>query len=188
MSTTPSNRQWYEFGPFTIFDVETTGFSPVNNRIIEIAAARIDTDGKISNFHSLVNPGVPVPPQVTAITRINDNMLTNAPSFHTIAFRFMDFIRDSTLVAHNARFDLGFLQESLARNGMEPWRGKTMDSMRLFQQAYAGMPSYTLQNLRQAFNIELPQELQPHRAAADVECTFQLFKIAFEAILQQTKK
>jgi DNA polymerase III epsilon subunit family exonuclease len=181
-------QQWYEYGPFSIFDVETTGFSPTQDRIIEIAATRIELNGTISKFHALINPECPVPPKVTALTRIDDAMLADAPSFTNVAYKFMDFIRDTTLVAHNARFDLGFLQESLARNGLELWRGKTIDSIRLIRQAFAGLPAYNLQSLRQSFKLEHHGELNAHRAAADVELTMKLFIIAFEAILQNTRK
>jgi len=114
-----SSKKWHEFGPFTVFDVETTGMSPVHNRIVEIAAARIDQNGTITRFQSLVNPGCPIPPQVSCVHLITDEMVADAPKFHEVGYKFLDMARGSTLVAHNARFDLGFLQESLARCGLE---------------------------------------------------------------------
>jgi DNA polymerase III epsilon subunit family exonuclease len=120
----------------------------------------------------------------TRVHRITNEMVADAPSFSDAGFEFMDFARDSTLVAHNARFDLGFLQESLSRHGIELWKGKTMDTIRLMKQAYAGLPSYSLQNLRQAFQLDDYEGQQAHRAAADVEWTIQILQLALTALMK----
>ena len=117
--------KWHELGPFTVFDVETTGMSPVGDRIVELAALRVDTDGSEREFHTLINPGRPIPPGVISVHHITDDMVIDAPHFSTVGKMFLDFAAGSTLVAHNARFDLGFLQESLARCGLPLWAGKT---------------------------------------------------------------
>ncbi|MCF6175380.1 MAG: 3'-5' exonuclease [Victivallaceae bacterium] len=178
------SKIWYELGPFTVFDVETTGMSPARDRMVEIAAVRIETDGEISRWQTLLNPGCLIPYAATRVHRITDEMVSDAPSFSDAGFEFLDFACDSTLVAHNARFDLGFLQESLARHGLELWRGKTMDTIRLMKQAYAGLPSYSLQNLRQAFQLDDYDGQQAHRAAADVEWTIQILQIALTALMK----
>jgi DNA polymerase III epsilon subunit family exonuclease len=181
-------NNWYELGPFTVFDVETTGMSARNNRIVEIAAIHIEKNGTMSRYASLVNPGCMIPERATHIHHITNEMVAGAPKFRQVGFEFIEFAADSTLVAHNARFDLAFLQESLVRCGLPQWRGKTMDSIRLFKQAYDGLPSYSLQNLRRAFNLQdLRPGLQAHRAAADVEWTVQLLEIAFTALLKKLK-
>lgn len=182
------SKIWYELGPFTVFDVETTGMSPSRNCMVEIAAARIETDGEITRWETLINPGCQIPYAATRIHRITDEMVADAPSFSDAGFEFMDLARDSTLVAHNARFDLGFLQESLSRHGLELWRGKTMDTIRLMKQAYAGLPSYSLQNLRQAFQLDDYDGQQAHRAAADVEWTIQILQIALTALMKNCRK
>jgi DNA polymerase III epsilon subunit family exonuclease len=179
-------QKWHELGPFTVFDVETTGMSPVYDRIVELAAVRVDCDGTITRYQSLVNPGRSIPARASNVHRITDNMVAAAPRFKDVGFQFMDLAKDSILVAHNARFDLGFLQESLARSGMQLWRGKTMDSLRLIKQAYSGLPSYSLQNLRQTFQLNDTLEgMQAHRAAADVEWTVQLLELAFTELLKR---
>ncbi|MCP3967967.1 MAG: 3'-5' exonuclease [Lentisphaerae bacterium] len=179
-------NNWYELGPFTVFDVETTGMSPVRDRIVELAAVRVDQDGKITRFESLVNPNCRIPPQVSRVHRITDNMVVDSPKFSDVGYKFLDLAKESTLVAHNARFDLGFLQESLSRSGLPLWKGKTMDSIRLMKQAYAGLPSYSLQSLRRTFQLEdLREGLQAHRAGADVEWTVQLLQIAFTELLKK---
>ena len=179
-------NNWYELGPFTVFDVETTGMSARHHRIVEIAAVHIEKDGTMSRYESLVNPGCMIPSQASRVHHITDDMVADAPKFREVGFEFIEFVDNSTLVAHNARFDLAFLQESLVRCGLPQWRGKTMDSLKLFKQAYEGLPSYSLQNLRQAFNLQDTRPgLQAHRAAADVEWTVQLLEIAFTALLKK---
>ena len=110
--------QWFELGPFTVFDLETTGMSPVNDRIVEIAAMRVEVTGDFSEFHTLLNPGRAIPRGASRVHHITDDMVTDAPRFQHIGHDFLEFARNSTLVAHNARFDLSFLQESLARTGL----------------------------------------------------------------------
>lgn len=179
--------EWYEYGPFTVFDVETTGMHPVRHRIVELAAARIDRDGSITRFQTLINPRCMIPSGVIAIHHITDEMVADAPVFHEISPQFMDMARGSTLVAHNARFDLSFLQESLARCGQEPWKGKTMDLLRLIRNTHKGLPSYSLQNLRRIFQLQDTFEnMAAHRAAADVEWELQVLEIAFRAMIRET--
>jgi len=175
---------WHELGPFTVFDVETTGMSPVHHRIVQIAAVRVEVDGSRAAYDSLVNPGCPIPLAVTRIHHITDSMVVEAPRFSDVGYRFLDFADGSTLVAHNARFDLGFLQESLARAGLPLWKGRTLDSLALARKAFPGLPSYALQNLRTRFNLEDTREaMMAHRADADVEWTVQLLARILDALL-----
>lgn len=182
-----TRKQWYELGPFTVFDVETTGMSPTKDRIVELAAIRINPDGSRESFSSLINPGRRIPPSVIAIHHITDTMVACAPLFTEVGYQFHDFAHGSTLVAHNARFDLSFLQESLARSGMPLWKGNTMDTLRLARQIYPKLPSYSLQNLRRLLHLEAENDhlLQAHRAGADVEWTVILLEQMLTALLQQ---
>ncbi len=178
-------QNWYELGPFTVFDIETTGMSAVYDRIVELAAVRIDVDGSRTAFQTLINPGRPIPLAVSRVHHITDAMVKDAPKFPVAVRDFMKLASGSTLVAHNARFDLSFMQESLARCGMQLWQGKTMDTIRLLKQTHAGLPSYSLQNLRIAFALEDScHNMQAHRAAADVEWTVQLLAIALTELIR----
>ena len=169
--------QWYELGPFTVFDLETTGMSPVNDRIVEIAAMRVDLTGEYSEFHYLVNPGRLIPHAASRVHHITDDMVVEAPRFQNIGHDFLEFARNSTLVAHNARFDLSFLQESLARTGLPLWQGKTMDSLMLVKKLYPGLPSYSLQNLRCTLKLDRAgDDLSAHRAGDDVVWTMRLLE------------
>ena len=177
--------EWFELGPFTVFDVETTGMSPVNDRIVQIAAVRINRDGEISRWASFINPGRSIPPGVVAVHHITDELVASAPVFARAGREFIEFAAGSTLVAHNARFDLGFLQESLNRTGLPLWKDKTLDTLRLIKTTYPHLPSYKLQSLRAIFQLESDDSMQAHRADADVEWTLQILSIALKAAMKQ---
>ena len=177
--------EWFELGPFTVFDVETTGMSPVNDRIVQIAAVRIDRDGTISRWASFINPGRTIPAGVVAVHHISDEMVASAPAFARAGRDFLEFAKNSTLVAHNARFDLGFLQESLSRTGLPLWKGKTLDTLRLIKTTHPHLPSYKLQSLRAIFQLDSDDSMQAHRADADVEWTIQILAIALKSAMRQ---
>ena len=99
---------------------------------------------------------------------------------------FLEFASESTLVAHNARFDLGFLQESLARTGLPLWKGKTLDSLRLLKTTFPNLPSYNLQSLRAYFQLETEKGMNAHRAGADVEWTRQVLEIALSKAIRMS--
>ena len=177
---------WFDYGPFTVFDLETTGMSPVNDRIVEIAAMRIDLTGEYSEFHTLLNPGRRIPAGASRVHHITDDMVVDAPRFQHIGHDFLEFARNSTLVAHNARFDLSFLQESLARCGLPLWQGNTMDSLLLVRKLYPGLPSYSLQNLRGVLKLDRPEDdLSAHRAGDDVVWTMRLLETLLKRVIAQ---
>ena len=180
--------KWYELGPFTVFDVETTGMSPAGDRIVELAALRVDQDGSEREFHTLVNPGRSIPADVVAVHHITDAMVNDAPHFSTVGKLFLDFAAGSTLAAHNARFDLGFLQESLARCGLPLWSGKTIDTVRLLRKTHPGLPSYRLQSLRLYFHLASPEGMQAHRANSDVRWTMDVLEMALTKALNTSQQ
>lgn len=178
-------NKWYELGPFTIFDTETTGMSAARDRIVEIAAIKVELDGTQDRFQTLINPECRIPPQVTSIHNIKDEDVANAPVFEKAGKEFIDFADGSTLVAHNARFDLAFLQESLNRYMLPLWAGKTMDSIPVIKSAFPGLPSYSLQNLRMRFGLGTGLEGPAHRAFADVEWTLEIFAMAMQGLVDR---
>lgn len=182
MASNPPPDQWHKLGPFTIFDIETTGMSPTLDRIVEIAAIRVDLDGIESRFHSLVNPQCIISERVTGVHGITNEMVENCKSFRDIGIEFTTFASGSTLVAHNARFDLSFLQESLYRAGHQTWKGKTLDSIPIIKKSYPGLPSYSLQNLTINFGLEAIG--QTHRAFVDVELTLEIFRMSMKRLLR----
>ena len=177
---------WHELGPFTVFDVETTGMSPAHDRIVELAAIRVEADGTLQRFQTLIHPGRPIPAAATAVHHISDEMVSTAPRFKEAVRGFLKLAEESTLVAHNALFDLGFLQESLARTGLPLWNGKTLDSLRLLRKTHPGLPSYSLQSLRAYFQLPSEKGMNAHRAGADVEWTVKVLEIALTEALRRS--
>ena len=103
-------------GTYVVFDIETTGFSAVTDRIIEIGAVKVE-DGKITDkFSTFVNPKRPIPFRITELTSITDEMVIDSPDIETILPQFIEFIGDAVLVAHNASFDVGFIEQNCKRH------------------------------------------------------------------------
>ena len=174
---------WHKLGPFTVFDLETTGMSPVRDRIVEIGAVRVETDGTMSRYETLVNPGIPIPWQISQVHGIDDAMVADAPKFKDAAYPFLDFIKGSRLVAHNARFDFSFLQESLARTALPVWKYGIYDSIILIRKAYPGLTSYSLQSLRRSLGLGQDiDEVRSHRAGYDAELTMEAFGMAMRRL------
>ena len=168
---------WMLTGPYTVFNVETTGMSPVHNRIIEIGAVRIEHDGSITRYETLIHPECSIPNQITRLTGISNEMVANAPTFAEMAEEFLQFINGSRLVAHNARFDLAFLMESLGRTpGIPLWQDGAYDTLSLSKKAYPGLPSYSLKSLKQALQLGVETDGTAHRALYDAEITMELFQ------------
>ncbi len=180
-------RKWFTYGPFTFFDIETTGMSPLNDRIIEIAAIRYNIDGIIEKFHSLVNPKRPIPPKISGINKISDDMVNGMPTFNEVGKSFLSFTEKSTLVAHNAKFDLAFLQESFARESLGNWSGLTLDSIKIIRFAFPNLPSYSLPKLSEYFNIQSCNRTF-HRAMDDVEVMSAIFAISLDKLTCGGKK
>lgn len=178
---------WMLTGPYTVFDLETTGMSPVHNRIIEIGAVRLEHDGSLSRYQTLIHPETTISSQITRLTGITNEMVANAPTFSEIAGEFLEFIKGSKLVAHNARFDLSFLMESLGRTpGAAMWEGGAYDTLTLARKTYPGLPSYSLKTLREAFRLGMDLEGTAHRALYDAEITMELFQIIMKRIHTQS--
>ena len=110
LSRTPEVRAWIL--RLFVFDIETTGFSAVNDRIIEIGAVKVENGMITEKFSEFVNPERPIPFEIEKLTSINDRMVEDAPNISVILPKFMDFCGGSVLVAHNADFDTGFIRHN----------------------------------------------------------------------------
>lgn len=159
---------------YIVIDVETTGLSPDDDRIIEVAAVKCENDRIVDRFHSLVNPGRPIPSRVTQITGINNSDVKNAPDMNTIAPKLSEFIEDMPLVAHNANFDIKFIANSFKRAGVS--KGMLyIDTLYLARIAFPDMQNHKLSTLIDEFG--LLDHAQEHRAMSDVEATQRLYMI-----------
>ena len=102
---------------FVVVDLETTGGSPLSCAITEIGAVKVRGGEVLGEFQTLVNPGEPIPPFIAVLTGITDTMVAAAPRIESVLPSFVEFARDTVLVAHNAPFDIGFLKAACAAHG-----------------------------------------------------------------------
>lgn len=170
---------------FTFFDTETTGFDPsTGDKIIEIAAIKMQNgqilEGQV--FESLVNPGRPIPYESSAVNKITDDMVANAPDISEVLPKFLDFIEGTTLIAHNAEFDLAFLDEALFATNPFAQLPTTLCTKVFSRKVDPKEKFHNLDTLSYRYNITLP-ETNRHRALADVE----LLAKVFVRLLEESK-
>ncbi|WP_342759738.1 PolC-type DNA polymerase III [Kineothrix sedimenti] len=156
---------------FVVFDIETTGFSPVHNRIIEIGAVKV-IDGQIADRYSaFVNPDVPIPFEIEKLTGINDEMVMDSPMIDVILPQFFDFCEDAVLVAHNANFDMSFIIENARRLGLEK-EFTYVDTVGIARILLPHQARHTLDAVAKTLGISLENH---HRAVDDAEATAEIF-------------
>ncbi len=146
------------------FDLETTGFSAEQDRVVEIAAVRFQGDREMDTRQWLIQPGRPIPPQAEAVHGITDADVANAPNFAAVYPEFMAFVGDAPLVAHQAHFDLRFLDAECRRHGLTPPTNRVIDSLRLARHHFPQAPGHRLEDL--VTFLELPAGAY-HRALDD---------------------
>ncbi len=156
---------------FVVFDIETTGFSPVNNRIIEIGAVKVCGGQVTECFSTFVNPQVPIPFEIEKLTGIRDDMVTDAPLIEEVLPRFLEFCRGAILVAHNAGFDMSFMLENARRQGL-PMEHPYIDTVGIARVLLPNQAKHTLDAVAKTLNISLENH---HRAVDDAECTAWIF-------------
>ncbi len=155
-----------------VFDVETTGISPLNDRIIEIGAIKI-RGGKItSELSTLVNPGVCIPPRITDITGITDAMIANQPRIEEVLPEFLAFCEEDIILGHNISFDYSFIKASCVKEGLA-FNKQAVDTLTIARKFLKGLPSRSLGGLCEHYNISLTQA---HRAVHDARATYALFR------------
>jgi DNA polymerase-3 subunit epsilon len=156
---------------FTVVDVETTGWAPDKAAITEIGAVRVRAGSVVAEFGSLVNPGTPVPPAITELTGISDQMLACAPPVTAVLPGLLEFAAGSVLTAHNAPFDLAFLTAACADTGLA-WPGfEVLDTVRLARHLVAApeeVPDRKLATLASFFGTPTRPS---HRALDDAQAT-----------------
>ncbi len=164
--------------PFVVVDIETTGFSPLNDRIIEIGAVKV-VNGKISEkFSTFVNPDVPIPFRIEQLTGISDAMVLPAPRIDAVLPEFLKFCEDAALVAHNASFDISFIAES-ARRLRLPFDPTVLDTVSLARLLLPQLSRFKLDTVAKALNISLENH---HRAVDDAGCTAEIFEVFLEML------
>lgn len=156
---------------FVAFDIETTGLSPTYNQIIEIAAIKYENGKRVDSFHSLINPGIPIPNKITQITGITTTMLKDAPGIQQVLPSFLEFIGDYPLVAHNSSFDMSFIKNKAAKLNITV-DNQVIDTLRISRKTFPALHNHKLNTVCQHLNIAL---IEHHRAMADSAATAEIF-------------
>ncbi len=156
---------------FVVFDLETTGLSNEVNNIIEIGAVKIE-NGKITDrYAQFVNPREKIPPKITELTSITDEMVADAPAIEKVLPEFLEFCKGCVLVAHNAKFDTGFIKKAIERQNIS-YTFAWMDTLMLARCLYPDLPNHRLNTLSKHMNILLENH---HRAVDDAKATADIF-------------
>ncbi|WP_440895349.1 PolC-type DNA polymerase III [Amphibacillus sp. Q70] len=164
---------------YVVFDVETTGLSAVYDTIIELAAVKVKNGEIIDTFERFANPHQPLSQTIIDLTGINDEMLKDAPEVEQVLTDFHDWMDDGILVAHNASFDMGFINQGFEKIGMEKAKNPVIDTLELARFILPQLKSHRLNILCKHYGIELTQH---HRAIYDTEATaYLLWKLIKEA-------
>jgi DNA polymerase-3 subunit epsilon len=158
---------------YAIIDIETTGGNAFTDRITEIALYVHDGEKVVDEFTSLLNPDRPIPPFVSRLTGISDEMVADAPRFHEIAKELVLRTEDCIFVAHNAQFDYSFIREEFRSLGYTYSRDY-LCTVKLSRKILPGHPSYSLGNLCSRLGIQVENR---HRAGGDAMATVKLFEL-----------
>ncbi len=157
---------------YVVFDLETTGFSPVKNKIIEIGAVKIQ-DGKITDrFSTFVNPKEPIPYKIQQLTSIRDEDVMDAPQIEEILPQFLEFSKGCVMVAHNASFDMSFIQENCRRMGLI-CEDTVVDTVGIARILLPHQAKHTLDACAKTLGVSLENH---HRAVDDAEATAEIFE------------
>ncbi len=170
---TDFERREFAETDFVVFDLETTGAKTPPCRITEIGAYRVKNGKIVEEFQTLVNPETPIPTFITHLTGISNSMVKNAPKFREVATDFLDFIGDSVLVAHNAHFDMRFLNHEIGRV-YENYRvaNPSLCTVRLSRRLNQNVENHRLKTLADYYCVAL---VNHHRASDDAHATAHIF-------------
>ena len=166
---------------FTVVDLETTGATPGFAKITEIGAVRIEGGREVATFSALVNPGIPIPAAITGITGIDDELIADAAPIELVLPRFVTFAAGSVLVAHNAPFDLGFLDYELGRLQRHTFPRPALDTLRLARKL-CPQQRCSLAALSERFDTLVKPV---HRALQDAQATSELLLIFLARLEEQ---
>ncbi len=157
---------------FAIIDIETTGGNPRIDNITEICIHLFDGEKVLDTFKTLINPQTSIPSFITKMTGITNEMVRKAPLFEEVAKTIVEITEGAVFVAHNVRFDYGFIQRAF-RNLGYPYSRPLLCTVRLTQKLLPDLPSYSLGNICKSLNI--PHQ-EAHRAFGDADATLLLLK------------
>ncbi len=185
-------RLFYSGATFVAFDTETTGLEPSSDHLTEIGAVKFNYEGELGSFDQLIKPPVPIPSFLENLTHITNEMVANCPDASTALGSFLSFLggKETILIAHNAPFDLGFLNAQMQRMGWPIIPNTSIDSLPLARWVHPEFRSesekgqYKLQSLAKRFNVEVRSA---HRADDDARVLKEIFLKMIEDSLPKQK-
>ena len=157
---------------YVVFDIETTGFSPLVNKIIEIGAVKVVKGNITERFSTFVNPEVPIPFHIENLTGIKDDMVITAPVIAEVMPEFLAFCDGAVMVAHNADFDMSFIKYNCDRLSI-PYDFTIADTVAMARMLLPNLNRFKLDTVARALNISLENH---HRAVDDAACTAEIFE------------
>ncbi|ENH96552.1 DNA polymerase III [Gracilibacillus halophilus YIM-C55.5] len=167
---------------YVVFDVETTGLSAIYDTIIELAAVKVKNGEIVDRYESFANPHHPLSQTTTDLTGITDDMVQNAPEVDQVLSEFHEWMQDAVLVAHNAEFDMGFINTGFKHIGLPEATNPVIDTLELARFLFPELKNHRLNTLCKKLDIELTQH---HRAIYDAEATgYLLWKLVKRSVEQ----
>ena len=173
MVTNPKDKKIDE-EEFVVFDIETTGLNSHTNEIIEIGAVKIKAGRIVDRYSQLINPERPIPYHITEITSITDEQVANEPKIDEVIGKFVDFIGDAVLVAHNAPFDMGFIKRDIKKYLNIDLQSSVIDTLQMARDLFPDLKKYGLGDLNKTLGLALEKH---HRAVDDSQATANMFII-----------
>ena len=168
-------------GTFIVFDLETTGFSPIKDKIIEIGAVKVEKGKITERFSTFVNPQIPIPFKITQLTSITDAMVLDAPPIEEVLPRFLEFVGDGVLVAHNVSFDVSFIEQNCRYQDIQP-DFTSVDTVAMARVLLPTLSRFKLNIVAKALNISLENH---HRAVDDAGATAEIFEKFVEMLAER---
>ncbi|TCL69410.1 DNA polymerase-3 subunit alpha (Gram-positive type) [Hydrogenispora ethanolica] len=164
---------------FVVFDLETTGFNPWKEDLLEIGAVKLQNGRVVGEFHRMIKPGKAISAEIQKLTGITPDMVENAPDPATVLTEFMQFAAGAVLVAHNAQFDVGFIKAKQQLFFDQKIRPSFLDTLTLARSVWPSLKSYRLNNLAKELGLEL---VNHHRAVDDAACAAGILLKALEKV------
>ena len=162
-----------------VFDLETTGFNPRKEDLLEIGAVKLENGQIVGEFHRMIKPGKEISAEIQKLTGITPEMVENAPDPATVLTEFMQFAAGAVLVAHNAQFDVGFIKAKCQKFFDQKIAPPYLDTLTLARSVWPNLKSYRLNNLAKELGLEL---VNHHRAVDDAACAAGIFLKALEKV------
>lgn len=167
---------------YVVFDLETMGLNSHEHEIIEIGAVKLHGDSIVDTFSQLINPKKPIPKKIQELTNITQDMVDNQPTIEEVLPKFMEFVGNATMVAHNAAFDMGFIRRDVKKIMGYDYTPTIIDTLQMARDLYPDLKSFGLKNLNKVLGLSLESH---HRAVDDSQATANMFIIFLDKYIEK---